>query len=141
MKPMLALAALVALTSFYCSNVEEHVVSTLLGNYVTAQEALANDDLGGATRAFQAMAGEGDLQVGKMAEELAASADLDSARTKFKQLSEEFASMDLPEGFVVAHCPMADEGKGADWVQKEGDVANPYFGSSMRDCGTIKEQN
>ena len=37
----------------------------------------------------------------------------------------------------VVHCPMAFDGDGADWVQLEGAVANPYFGAEMLRCGSV----
>ena len=41
------------------------------------------------------------------------------------------------------HCPMAlGMGKGADWLQKDKDVRNPFFGegSGMKACGTVEER-
>jgi hypothetical protein len=37
------------------------------------------------------------------------------------------------------HCPMADEGKGANWLSKEMEVKNPYYGSTMLSCGKVVE--
>lgn len=43
------------------------------------------------------------------------------------------------EGVVhVVHCPMAFDNKGADWLQAGTDVRNPYFGSEMLTCGSVK---
>lgn len=36
-------------------------------------------------------------------------------------------------------CPMADEGKGAIWISEVKDIKNPYFGSKMLTCGSIKK--
>ncbi len=40
-------------------------------------------------------------------------------------------------------CPMANDGKGANWLSKEETIKNPYYGSQMLSCGktveTIKE--
>jgi len=36
-----------------------------------------------------------------------------------------------------AHCPMVDDFRGADWLQRERQIANPYFGSQMFRCGEI----
>lgn len=37
------------------------------------------------------------------------------------------------------HCPMANDGKGANWLSKENEVKNPYYGSRMLTCGkTVK---
>lgn len=37
------------------------------------------------------------------------------------------------------HCPMYNDGKGADWISKESAIKNPYFGSKMLTCGKVKE--
>ncbi len=39
-----------------------------------------------------------------------------------------------------AHCPMAFGGKGADWLQGDKQVRNPYYGASMLSCGKATEQ-
>lgn len=36
-------------------------------------------------------------------------------------------------------CPMANEGKGAIWISEVKEIQNPYLGSKMPDCGTLKE--
>lgn len=37
------------------------------------------------------------------------------------------------------HCPMAFDGRGADWLQNASETENPYFGSSMFKCGSVVE--
>ncbi len=39
----------------------------------------------------------------------------------------------------LQHCPMANDGKGADWLSKENAVKNPYYGSMMLGCGKVTE--
>ena len=39
----------------------------------------------------------------------------------------------------LQHCPMANDGKGADWLSKENTVKNPYYGSMMLTCGKVIE--
>jgi copper chaperone CopZ len=36
-------------------------------------------------------------------------------------------------------CPMANDGKGANWLSKENAVKNPYYGSEMLTCGKTVE--
>ncbi|MBK9283038.1 MAG: DUF3347 domain-containing protein [Sphingobacteriaceae bacterium] len=36
-------------------------------------------------------------------------------------------------------CPMANDGKGANWLSKENTVKNPYYGSQMLSCGKTVE--
>lgn len=39
---------------------------------------------------------------------------------------------------VEAWCPMAFDFRGAGWLQRPGELANPYFGASMLRCGEIR---
>lgn len=43
------------------------------------------------------------------------------------------------ETVYYQHCPMANDGKGADWLSKENAVKNPYYGAAMLTCGKIVE--
>jgi Cu(I)/Ag(I) efflux system membrane fusion protein len=71
--------------------------------------------------------------------------DINSVRTFFDDLSDEFYT--LVKSFVKIgkdpvyrlFCPMANDNKGAYWIQKSKDVQNPYFGSMMFKCGSVKE--
>lgn len=38
------------------------------------------------------------------------------------------------------HCPMANDGKGANWLSKENAVKNPYYGNKMLTCGKTVEK-
>lgn len=37
------------------------------------------------------------------------------------------------------HCPMYDDGKGANWLSTESSIKNPYYGSQMLNCGKTTE--
>lgn len=39
----------------------------------------------------------------------------------------------------LQHCPMFNDGKGADWLSKESVIKNPYYGSMMLSCGKVTE--
>jgi Cu(I)/Ag(I) efflux system membrane fusion protein len=74
---------------------------------------------------------------------LSNSENLKTARVRFEPLSklmirftEQFGSSDT---IHLAYCPMAFDDKGAQWLQNEEDVANPYFGSGMYRCGDIQK--
>ena len=124
-----------------CSRVEEQVVSALFQNYLSAQTALANDNYAAAQKALQALAQEPDEKIQVLAKEVADCEDIDTAREKFQKLSEVVVGLSLPEKHVVAFCPMANDGEGASWVQKEGELRNPYYGSKMLTCGEITKTN
>lgn len=36
-------------------------------------------------------------------------------------------------------CPMANDGKGATWISEVKEIKNPYLGTKMPDCGSVKE--
>lgn len=36
-------------------------------------------------------------------------------------------------------CPMANKGKGANWLSLENKIKNPYYGSQMLTCGKVVE--
>lgn len=36
------------------------------------------------------------------------------------------------------YCPMYNDGKGGFWISETKEIRNPYFGSEMLSCGTIK---
>ena len=111
-----------------------------LVHYVAAQEALAADDLDRAHQALQGLIQNANPTLKPLAEKAASAADLAAVRVAFKPLSEEVRKGQIPEGYVVAYCPMADGDKGAHWVQKDQpQIANPYFGASMLRCGVFKE--
>ena len=42
------------------------------------------------------------------------------------------------EPLYRAHCPMAFNDRGADWLQRGKEIHNPYFGAAMLKCGEIK---
>lgn len=37
------------------------------------------------------------------------------------------------------HCPMAFSDEGADWLQANKDLSNPYYAKEMKACGTLEE--
>ncbi len=37
------------------------------------------------------------------------------------------------------HCPMAFDGKGANWLSDDADIKNPYFGKKMLECGEVTD--
>ena len=73
--------------------------------------------------------------IGPLARAAASAADIAAMRSAFKPLSELLAGMDLPVGFARAYCPMYDGG--SNWVQIDGPVRNPYYGSVMLTCGVV----
>lgn len=77
------------------------------------------------------------------AEKIGGTKDIASQRAHFSALSEGVYSLVKvfkPDNTVyLQHCPMYNDGKGADWLSKESAVKNPYYGSSMLTCGKTTE--
>lgn len=69
--------------------------------------------------------------------------DIEQLRTAFIELSKGMIRLNqnfqpLKDSIYTQHCPMANNNKGADWLSKEKEIRNPYFGSSMLSCGELK---
>ena len=112
-----------------------------LSHYVTAQEALANDNLEVAQAALVQLSRSAKKSIGILAEKAAAASTIKNVRSAFKNLSNAvIQTQSLPEGFAIAYCPMAFDGNGAQWIQRRGpELINPYLGASMLNCGVFKE--
>lgn len=126
----------------------------LVEPYLKIQVSLADDELSGARKGAESFLSM--LDDGKPSESLAAlrgpaqsladSEDIAGAREAFLELSNGFIEVIKAKGaaddltLYVAHCPMAFGNKGADWLQSETTVANPYYGDRMLRCGMIREE-
>lgn len=69
--------------------------------------------------------------------------DLEHQREHFVPLSAnmyEVMKVAKP-GYAVYydHCPMYNNGKGANWLSKESAIKNPFYGASMPTCGKVIE--
>jgi membrane fusion protein, copper/silver efflux system len=70
--------------------------------------------------------------------------DIEIARQAFEQMSDLLiAAIDKhgspSETLYAAHCPMAFDNKGAQWLQWDEKILNPYFGDAMLECGSINK--
>jgi hypothetical protein len=69
--------------------------------------------------------------------------NIDKQRMAFSQLSESIYTLmkSVKPGYevYVDHCPMYNDGKGANWISKEKPIKNPYYGSKMMTCGNVVE--
>jgi len=79
----------------------------------------------------------------KTSEHLSHSQDLAVQREHFESLSKSFVALvdavPLTEQVVhVAFCPMASNNEGAVWASEFEEIANPYFGASMLQCGEVQ---
>ncbi len=71
-------------------------------------------------------------------------ATLGTLRQQFKVISANLIDLAKIFGqigdlkFKEAYCPMAFDNQGAFWLQKNEQIANPYYGAKMLRCGEIK---
>ncbi len=138
-------------------------IGAVLESYLKLSDAMADDDFDASMANLRAMHNrllevDGDLLAGEARsvwEEIEASLhppqhemiekdDLEGLRKPFEPLTR--AMIRAVEGFGgevvgqmnVMHCPMAFDFEGADWLQKDDAVRNPYFGAVMFRCGEVR---
>jgi Cu(I)/Ag(I) efflux system membrane fusion protein len=124
----------------------------ILQSYQPLATALAGDDDPAAASAAKSLASEMEAssvsevaELAPMAKETAAAKNIDSRRTAFKPLSDALIGLVRKRGIdavgnaYVVHCPMAFDGKGADWLSNKPEVKNPYYGAMMLGCGAVTD--
>jgi hypothetical protein len=86
---------------------------------------------------------DGADKVAAATEVISKSANIDTQRLAFSDLSTELLALvkgNLSSGeLYLAHCPMANDNAGANWITEVNEIKNPYFGDKMLKCGTIQE--
>lgn len=77
------------------------------------------------------------------AEHIEETKDLSHQRDHFSSLSENMykliKSAKPAQAVYYQHCPMAKEGKGANWLSQVSEIKNPYYGAQMLNCGKTTE--
>ena len=130
--------------------------------YLEAQAQLANDDFDGARRSLGELAmrandasPEGSrkaiVEWQRVASKLvgharhgASASDEPEIRNAFEHLSMQLSELlrlfgnPLDAPLQLAFCPMAFDSKGAEWIQQDGALENPYYGPAMRRCGEFR---
>ena len=134
----------------------------VLAAYLGAQRELAADDFDAARKSLETLATRtnevelsGPRATGEAWQKLASTlaghgrhasmADNEGeVRTAFEHASMQVIELlrtfgNPSEGAVrVAFCPMAFDNRGAQWVQAQQTVENPYYGAAMLRCGEFK---
>ncbi len=137
-------------------------LGAVLDTYLACHHALSKDDLKTAQKAAgrlndafervdpSSLSGPVEALWTKMTKGLAETItrlhdakDIEVCRRAFASLSDAMIRLTHLFGtggtgpLYVIHCPMAFDNRGADWLQRTKDVANPYFGASMFKCGEV----
>lgn len=139
-------------------------IKGLLTSYLQLKNALAADKSDDAATAGKALAAgfgkfdqasltpaqkksfidiEGDAR--EMAEHIGESAGkLPHQREHFEMLSQDMTDLvkllGAGQALYVDHCPMYNNNKGANWLSETKEIKNPYLGTKMPTCGTVKEE-
>ncbi len=142
----------------------KNALKPVFTSYFRMKDALVNDDLGKAKEAGVRLDGAvesidmklfvGDAHdawmqkssaLNRTLEQINHADDINSIRDLFIEISASIIA--LAESFdpvsatlFIQHCPMADSNKGADWLSKEKEIRNPYFGESMLTCGEVTKE-
>jgi hypothetical protein len=134
----------------------------IFDDYLALKDALVKTDAGRATaKAATLLASLNAINMGKMkieentafmkiekslkadATTISINKDVAAQRAAFSNLSNNMIALikvtKATDAVYVQHCPMANDGKGADWLSKENAVKNPYYGSMMLTCGKTVE--
>ena len=77
------------------------------------------------------------------ADHISETKDVGHQRDHFSSLSDNMykllKSAKPSEAVYYQHCPMAKEGKGANWLSQIPAIKNPYYGAQMLNCGKTTE--
>jgi hypothetical protein len=139
-------------------------VKGLVSSYLQLKNALTKDNSNDAATAGKALADEfagfdktaltvtqkksfEDIadDAHEMAEHIGKSAgNIPHQREHFDMLSKDMVDLiklfGAGQPLFVDHCPMYNDKKGADWISEKRDIRNPYLGTKMPTCGTVKEE-
>ena len=123
------------------------VTRALVKSYLEIQGHLAADryaDVKGPARALASQAtamGKEGTELARAATAMAGAADLAAAREAFGPLSDAVIARvkadktsDVARELRAGYCPMNRKS----WLQREEQVRNPYYGTSMLTCGELK---
>lgn len=79
----------------------------------------------------------------EQADAIVKSTDVDAERTHFAELSaytyELVKAFGAGKKIYYDHCPMAFNRKGANWLNENAAIQNPYMGTKMETCGKIEQ--
>lgn len=83
-------------------------------------------------------------EITSLTKSVAANKDIASQRQYFASLSSKIYLLakvsPLNTPVYYQNCPMFNDGKGANWLSLNQEIQNPYYGSKMLTCGSVKEK-
>lgn len=141
---------------------KEHV-NQVLQEYYTLKSALVDTDAQKAKSAGEKLVGLFDNfdvssvqedfksiyenlsdQIHHHATKVAQAGDIEVQRNSFSEITAGVYEMVKTfnaneEDVYYSYCPMAFDNSGGYWLSDEKEIKNPYFGSKMLKCGSVKE--
>ena len=154
-KNAVAATKTVASTSF--------TINEIVTNYLKLKNALVKDDSKGAanagkvlyatlnvldTKSLDAKLKKEYVDIADDAKEHAEhigdnSGKIDHQREHFAMLSKDIndfvQTFGTTQKLYQDYCPMYDEGKSGYWISESKEIKNPYFGSQMLSCGSVRK--
>ncbi len=139
-------------------------VKEMIANYLQLKNALTKDNSNEAATAGKTLSeGFAKLDLGvltpeqkksyadiaddakEMAEHIGKSGgNIPHQREHFDMLSKDMVDLvklfGAGQPLFVDHCPMYNNNKGADWLSETKNIKNPYLGTKMPTCGSVKEE-
>lgn len=131
----------------------------LLTDYINLKNALVNDKSKTASEAGQAMLASlekisksDNKEIPEVLDSIKENAEhirdnagkLDHQREHFALLSKDVIDLinifGSPQKLYQDFCPMYDDNKGATWISETKEIKNPYYGSKMLTCGSVKKE-
>ena len=125
---------------------------TVLSTYLDIKDALVNTNAKDASLAANGMVAilndKSDELSKKLltdAKAISANSDVKVQRKHFDMLSQNIYDYIKETGekdgtVYKQYCPMAFNNSGAYWLAAEKEINNPYFGSMMLHCGSVREE-
>ena len=139
-------------------------IDEIVSNYLKIKNAFTNDDSNSAAEAgktlvetftkfdMKSLSGEQMKSYMEIASDAKEHAEhiganggkIEHQREHFAMLSKDINDLIKTFGTTQKlyqdYCPMYDKGKSGYWISETKDIKNPYFGSKMLTCGSIKKE-
>ncbi|WP_316829311.1 DUF3347 domain-containing protein [Pedobacter aquatilis] len=130
--------------------IKDEKKSEIFNQYVDLKNALVNSSAADAQKLAGKLqqsltAYEGCESTASIAKKISETNNIAFQRKDFTALSMDLIAFiksgEIESGTIyVQHCPMANKGDGGDWLSKEKEIRNPYYGKEMLECGRVVEE-
>lgn len=141
---------------------QDNPASQIISKYLVLKDALVGDNVNASAQAGEKLLatleefkvdqfkGEKQSKLTQILSSSKASAsqivksDIATQREQFLILSQNMIDLvgitGATQKLYQQHCPMYNNNKGGSWLSAQKEVKNPYFGSSMLNCGVVQRE-